>query len=376
MKLAYFLATVAIGLLVSSTASAAFLVEAHQSGLAWENFMFGGDTFSAGSSNAASDAVGLTAETSIYGGDGLAFPDTYIFSYTPGEDDDNVSFVADTILGSQDGSPGLGHRATGLEGGPDGKYNVYITIPSTSNVSGGPPTITITQEGDPIIIDDLDQNNGGTGEDTQINPDPDQPFVGGMNNAWYLLGTVDYLAGTTYTVTMEAGTNSFVSQRAHGVMWEYTLDDDTLLGDFNDNGILDAEDIDILSTAIRNGLTDSLFDVNSDGDVDNQDREHWVKELRNTWFGDANMDDQFDTADIISVLAFGEYEDGVPLNSGWATGDWNGDAEFGTGDVILALSDGGYELGPPAEVQAVPEPAGWLLLVFTAIPLAMRRRLS
>ena len=108
MKPAYFLAILALGLLVSSSASAAFLVEAHQSGLAWENFAFGGDTFSAGSSNAASEAVGLTAETSIFGGDGVAFPDTYTFSYTPGEDDDNVTFVAGTILGSQDGSPGLG----------------------------------------------------------------------------------------------------------------------------------------------------------------------------------------------------------------------------------------------------------------------------
>ena len=196
-----------------------------------------------------------------------------------------------------------------------------------------------------------------------------------MNNAWYLLATVDYVAGTTYTVTMEAGTNSFVSQRAHGILWEYTLDD-SLLGDFNEDGVLDATDIDILSTAIRNGLTDPLFDVNSDGDVDNADRVHWVEELRNTWFGDANMDDLFNTSDFVAVLSAGEYEDNVPLNSSWATGDWNGDAEFDTGDLVTALSDGGYELGPRPEVRVVPEPASWLMLMFAATLLAMRRRSS
>jgi PEP-CTERM motif len=35
-----------------------------------------------------------------------------------------------------------------------------------------------------------------------------------------LLGTVNLVAGNTYTVTQEATANTFVSQRAHAVMWE------------------------------------------------------------------------------------------------------------------------------------------------------------
>ena len=216
MKFSFSLASLWAIFLLASTAPAAFLVEAHHSGLAFDHFEFGGDTFSSGES-IPSTAVGTTASNSIYGGDGVAFPDTYIFYYTPGEDPDNLTLEAGTVLGSKDGSPGNGHTATGLEGGLSGRYNVYITSPASVNVNGVPTTLTMTQEDDPIVLE-IDQNNSQTGDDTQITAG--QPFVGGLNNAWYLLGSVDYVAGTTYSVTMEAGSNTFVSQRVHGILWE------------------------------------------------------------------------------------------------------------------------------------------------------------
>jgi hypothetical protein len=64
----------------------------------------------------------------------------------------------------------------------------------------------------------------------------------------------------------------------------------------------------------------------------------------------------FDSTDLVQVLAFGEYEDGVELNSTWLTGDWGGDGEFTSGDLVVALADGGYEVA-----AAVPEPNGVLL---------------
>jgi len=79
-----------------------------------------------------------------------------------------------------------------------------------------------------------------------------------------------------------------------------------------------------------------------------------------TYFGDANLDGQFNIDDLATVLAAGEYEDDIVGNSGWATGDWNGDAEFTSDDLTVALADGGYEAGPrPA---AVPEPRGAAML--------------
>ncbi len=121
-------------------------------------------------------------------------------------------------------------------------------------------------------------------------------------------------------------------------------------GDFNLNGRLDAEDIDLLTAADTQELA---FDLNSDGVVDVNDRVLWVKELKVTWFGDANLNGEFNSNDLVFVLAAGKYEDGIPQNSGWADGDWNGDMEFDSSDLITALADGGYEMGPLRAVQVV-----------------------
>ena len=76
--------------------------------------------------------------------------------------------------------------------------------------------VTINNDGAPVTIAALDQNNGGTGADL----DPGTAFVGGANNSWLLIGTVDLTAGNSYSVTVAANNNSFVSQRAAAVMWE------------------------------------------------------------------------------------------------------------------------------------------------------------
>lgn len=126
-------------------------------------------------------------------------------------------------------------------------------------------------------------------------------------------------------------------------------------GDTNQNGGLDAEDITELSSAIRAGNQLSLYDVNADQLVNDGDHTHWIKVERGTWFGDANLDGLFDSADLVAVFQAGEFEDGVPNNSTWATGDWNGDGEFESGDFVVAFSDGGFEAGP-FRASIVPEP--------------------
>lgn len=201
---------VAAGLSIGSMAQAAFVVDASTTPTA--NFGFGGDTTTAGSST-PSFAVGAPAG-SIFGGNGVNSPDTYVFSYTPGTDADNFSPAAGSLLGS---TTGFGTElASGVAGGGSGLYNVYITGPATTNISGGLTTITaFGDSGNAVAIVDL--NNGGTGAD--LDPDP-AVFVGGANNAWYKVGTVELTAGNTYRVTFEAGSNTFVSMRASAVMWE------------------------------------------------------------------------------------------------------------------------------------------------------------
>ena len=131
-----------------------------------------------------------------------------------------------------------------------------------------------------------------------------------------------------------------------------------LPGDFDADGDLDADDIDALSAALEDQSSVDLFDVNGDGSVDQADHTFWVKELKNTYFGDSDLDAEFDSGDLVAVFQAGEYEDAIGDNSGWAEGDWNGDGDFTSGDVVLAFQDGGFEQGPRPELAAVPEPHG------------------
>jgi len=210
-----------LALLLAATSQAAFIVEAH-SGLGNANFSFGGDTTSA-SASTPSAAVGLTGTNSLFGGTGVASPDAYVYSYTPGTDADNYSPAAGALLGSV---TGFGtETASGVAGGGSGLYNVYFTIPSSTNVNPAGANFTLTQDGTDIVIAALDMNDGGTGSDL----DPGAPFVGGANNAWYKLGTVNLSAGSTYSVTQEAVVNSFVSMRGHAIMWEAAVPEPSTL---------------------------------------------------------------------------------------------------------------------------------------------------
>ena len=147
-------------------------------------------------------------------------------------------------------------------------------------------------------------------------------------------------------------------------------------GDFNEDGVLNVADIELLAAEIRRGTNDLGFDLNQDASVDEFDRNIWVHDLKNTYYGDADLDGEFNTKDLVAVFQAGEYEDGIDLNSTWDTGDWNGDGDFNSRDLVFAFQDGGFENGPRVAVQAVPEPEGVLALVGILSLLALRRRVG
>ena len=130
-------------------------------------------------------------------------------------------------------------------------------------------------------------------------------------------------------------------------------------GDYDGNGVLNAIDIDTLSEAIRSGSTDTEFDLDRNGTVDDEDRTKWVIELKKTYFGDANFDGQFSSSDLVSVFTVGKYESGE--SAGWSEGDWNGDGFFGSADFVKAFTDGGYE--KEGRTVTVPEPSGMTLFL-------------
>ena len=186
--------------------------------------------------------------------------------------------------------------------------------------------------------------------------------------------TFDLPSTSTLGLRIEVFTNA--GDERVGIDNIRVLGDGTILpGDFNNDGILDAVDIDLLTGAVGGG--DLGFDVNSDGAVTTDDRDYWVVELRQTWFGDANMDSEFSSADFVAVFSVGEYEDAIDGNSTWADGDWNGDGDFTSSDFVKSFSDGGYETGPRNNAaQAVPEPScsTWIFLGVLALFAKLRRR--
>ena len=110
--------------------------------------------------------------------------------------------------------------------------------------------------------------------------------------------------------------------------------------DFDDDGDVDADDLDLLSIGVRS--SDQRFDLNQDGVADAADRNLMISQLLGTNFGDSNLDGVFNSNDLVLVFSAGEYEDDVAGNSGWSDGDWNGDGDFDTSDMIAVFSAGGF----------------------------------
>jgi hypothetical protein len=182
----------------------------------------------------------------------------------------------------------------------------------------------------------------------------------------------------TGTITDRQRSSFHVTAYAAGAVsgildhWSFTDPTAGAPGDFNKDGTLDVVDIDRLSAEVRSGDHDGVFDLNADDLVDELDRAVWVERLRKTYFGDSNLDGQFNSTDLVLVFQAAQYEDAELGNSTWTTGDWNGDAEFTSRDLVLAFQGGGFEKGPRPS-HAVPEPGG-MTIGLLSLTLLVRLR--
>ena len=123
-------------------------------------------------------------------------------------------------------------------------------------------------------------------------------------------------------------------------------------GDFNGDGIVGAADVDALSLNAKNTEGNLDFDLNSDGQVDQEDRRVWVEELAGTFFGDANLDKRVQFSDFLQLSEhFGE-------SGGWSEGDFDGNGVIEFGDFLDLSSN----FGRSRLAASVPEPSTAVLV--------------
>jgi hypothetical protein len=153
---------------------------------------------------------------------------------------------------------------------------------------------------------------------------------------------------------------------------------DSIVGDFDMDGKITSNDMDLLTKQVNLDEYDEFFDLNMDAAVNQADRHIWVDEIAYTYYGDANLNGVFNTGDLVHVFQAGEYDDGIVGNSLWDTGDWDGDLEFASGDLVVALSTGAFmgnpRLPPHPGPKSVPEPASHLLIVIGAMAASLVRK--
>lgn len=119
-----------------------------------------------------------------------------------------------------------------------------------------------------------------------------------------------------------------------------------LVGDFNDNELIDAGDIDLLSMNVGMHELAGTYDLNDDALVDEADRVVWIEDIAMTATGDANLDGEVEFGDFLTLSA----NFGGP--GGWADGDFDGSGDIQFADFLQLSGNFGFE----ASTQAVPEP--------------------
>lgn len=201
--------------------------------------------------------------------------------------------------------------------------------------------------------------------DGSSNPDADL-FIGYRLNQWFVFDGLLDDVGIWDSVLSE----DEIADLAKGI--SPIVPSETVPGDYNSDGAVDATDIDLQGAAMQAANPDlAQFDENDDSVVSSADRLILVRDHAGTWIGDSNLDLEFNSSDFVAVFSAGKNESGEA--PGWAEGDWDGNGLFNTSDFVAAFGDGGYELGQRRAVAAVPEPASGAIMLLGILFLTRRR---
>jgi formylglycine-generating enzyme len=167
----------------------------------------------------------------------------------------------------------------------------------------------------------------------------------------------------------------------------------SVAGDFNDDLVVNAADIDLLFAATQGTVPPALskFDLTGDGVVNSMpnttgsDADCWVRIIKLTEYGDTNFDQQVDFADLV-VLA----QNYNATTGTWDQGDMDGADGVDFGDLVLLAQNYGYGALTIDQLNAVdptfasdwqlaqsmvPEPTltATIALIGVALPRCRRR---
>lgn len=106
-------------------------------------------------------------------------------------------------------------------------------------------------------------------------------------------------------------------------------------GDINGDGVVNAEDIDLINDHINTDVFTSRDDLNGDGRVDADDRDVLVRDILSTEYGDGDLDKDVDTKDITSAII--NYTGASGMGNSWATGDVDGDGDTDSADLTRMI---------------------------------------
>ena len=132
-------------------------------------------------------------------------------------------------------------------------------------------------------------------------------------------GLESFFLVTSETDNVDASKVSFTTTQENGI-WTFTPLSNMVPGDFNGDEQVDASDIDLLFAAIAASETDPRYDLNSDGQLDDEDATYLIEQILGTRRGDINLDNQVQFSDFVTFSTFFG-----AVDIGWNEGDFNGD---------------------------------------------------